>query len=403
MQKQKRILMLGGSYFQVPAIKYAKDSGCYVITCDYLPENPGHKYADEYYNISTTDLKGVLELAINLKIDGVVAYASDPAAPTAAYVSEVLNLPGNPFRSVKILTEKDLFRKFLLDNDFNVPMAKGYSAFEDVLNNIDNFTFPVMVKPVDSSGSKGVSKISNVSMLKNAYNYALSFSRSNKIIIEEFVNRKGAQIGGDGFVINGDLIFCCLGDQQNNPKCNPFVPDGMFFPSSIDVKNRIRIVNELERALKLLGFRQGAINIEIMLDKYENIYLMEIGPRSGGNCIPETIKYATGFDAVKASVEVALGNFNIIKTNENKVGYYSYYALHSCISGLYNDIVVSDALNSNILEKHIFKKKGDIVEAFNGSNATIGILLLKFSSRKEMQDKMANIHNYVNINVECKK
>lgn len=104
--------MLGGSHFQVAAIKYAKEAGYYVITVDYLPGNPGHIYAHEYYNISTTDKEAVLKLAKKLKIDGIVSYASDPGATTAAFVSDKLSLPGNPYESVKILQQKDLFRKF---------------------------------------------------------------------------------------------------------------------------------------------------------------------------------------------------------------------------------------------------------------------------------------------------
>ena len=101
---KRKILFLGGSHFQIPPIKYAKEQGHFVITCDYLPDNPGHKLADEYYNVSTTDMEGVLKLAQKLRIDGIVAYASDPAAPTQAYVGNRLGLPSNPYESVKILS-----------------------------------------------------------------------------------------------------------------------------------------------------------------------------------------------------------------------------------------------------------------------------------------------------------
>ena len=107
----KKVLLLGGSHFQVPSVKCAKRLGYYTITCDYLPDNPGHKYADEYYNVSTTDKEAVLKLAKDLQIDGIVCYASDPAAPTAAYVAEQMGLPGQPYKSVEILANKDLFRK----------------------------------------------------------------------------------------------------------------------------------------------------------------------------------------------------------------------------------------------------------------------------------------------------
>jgi len=126
---QKCILFLGGAASQIPSIKYAKEQGHYVITCDYLPENPGHRYADEYYNVSTTDKEAVLVLARELNIDGIVAYASDPAAPTQAYVGNELGLPSNPYESVLILTRKDLFRDFLKKNDFYVPKSASFYSF----------------------------------------------------------------------------------------------------------------------------------------------------------------------------------------------------------------------------------------------------------------------------------
>ena len=116
--------------------------GFYTVTCDYLPENPGHKFADEYYNVSTTDKEAVLSLAKKLQIDGIVAYASDPAAPTAAYVAEKMGLPGNPYESVKILTEKDLFRDFLHNHGLNCPKAHGYTSCEEAAKDIEQFQFP---------------------------------------------------------------------------------------------------------------------------------------------------------------------------------------------------------------------------------------------------------------------
>ena len=138
--------MLGGSLYQVYAIKEAVRLGYYVITCDYLPDNPGHKFAHEYYNVSTTDKEAVLELARRLHVDGVVAYASDPAAPTAAYVCEKLHLPTSPYKSVEILSKKDLFRAYLAEHGFNVPKAQGFTSYEDALAVIDTFKLPVMVK-----------------------------------------------------------------------------------------------------------------------------------------------------------------------------------------------------------------------------------------------------------------
>ena len=166
--------MLGGSLYQVYAIKEAVKMGYYVITCDYLPNNPGHQYAHEYYNVSTTDKEAVYELAKRLQVDGVVAYASDPAAPTAAYVCEKLGLPTSPYNSVEILSQKDLFRRYLSEHNFNVPKYVGCSSYPEALEQIKNLTLPVMIKPVDSSGSKGINKLTNVDQLKDFIVDALS-------------------------------------------------------------------------------------------------------------------------------------------------------------------------------------------------------------------------------------
>jgi carbamoylphosphate synthase large subunit len=120
----KKILLLGGSTQQIPAIEYAKKQGYGTILCDYLPDNPGQHYADRFYCVSTTDKESVLEVAQEENVDGVVDYASDPAAPTAAYVAEKMGLLTNPYKSVELLTNKDKFRVFLAEHNFCTPRAK---------------------------------------------------------------------------------------------------------------------------------------------------------------------------------------------------------------------------------------------------------------------------------------
>src|SRR5690625_2372525 len=227
----KKILLLGGSYAQVPAIKAAKARGLYTILCDYLPDNPGQNFADEYINVSTTDKEKILEIARERKVNYIWAYASDPASPTAAYVSEELRLPGNSYQSVRVLSEKHLFRKLLKESRLNYPLSLSYTRAEIEKGKFSiNLDYPLIVKPVDSSGSKGVTLIHAFSDLGDAAQYALSFSRSNRIIVEEYVEAEGSQLHGDGFVANGKLIFCYLGDHCYNEEVNPFVPYSTVWP-----------------------------------------------------------------------------------------------------------------------------------------------------------------------------
>ena len=166
---QKRLMLLGGLRYLIPVIEAAHKLGCYVITCDYLPNNIAHKYSDEYRNVSILDKDAVLSLAKELNIDGIMSFAVDPGVISAAYVADKMGLPQTgPYESICILQNKDKFRDFLTRNGFNVPKAKGFSSIEEALHGMDSFEWPVIVKPTDSAGSKGVKKVEHPSQLKSA-------------------------------------------------------------------------------------------------------------------------------------------------------------------------------------------------------------------------------------------
>lgn len=397
---QKKILFLGGSLFQIPPIKYAKEQGHYVITCDYLPDNPGHKFADEYHNVSTTDKNAVLKLAKELKVDGIVAYASDPAAPTQAYVANKLGLPSNPYESVEILARKDLFRQFLKEHDFLIPKSNSFYRLEDAKNWIDELTFPIIIKPVDSSGSKGVTKVNRKEDIEQAFNYALTFSREKKIVIEEFFVRDGYQVAGDGFIVNGKLVFRCWGNEHFDKLCNPLVPIGESFPSIMNNYTLKQAHSETQRLLNLLGMKIGALNFDFHYNKSGDFSFLELGPRNGGNLIPEVIKYATGVDLIKYTVDSALGLDCSDLTMKDTQGYYSCYMLHALQDGVVKEIWYSNEIKNNILEENVFTKKGDKVNKFDGSNQTLGTMIMKFESEKEMLEKMDNMEKYLKVIVE---
>ena len=393
----KKILMLGGAMQQIPAIKEAKEKGLYVITCDYLPDNPGHQYADEYYNVSTTDKDAVLELAKACNIDGIVAYASDPAAPTAAYVAEKLGLPGNPCESVEILTQKDLFRDFLQKNGFNTPKACGYTTFEQANADIDNFKFPVMVKPVDSSGSKGVVKIENKSELKAAVEEALSYSRSKRIIVEEFIQKKGYQISGDGFSVDGKLVFTSYGNELYSGKgTREYVALGEFWPSLISDELKAKVDNELEKLIQALGMRTCAYNIEVILDKNDDVYVLELGPRNGGSYIPQLINYATGVDLIDYTLRAAVGedcsDLKMVKTT----GCFSNYMIYSTVSGKFDGIWFDEKFEKeNLLDVYCTYSVGDDVQAYQNTTHSLGTIIFKANSVEEMIELTNNMEkNY---------
>lgn len=399
----KKLLLLGGSAQQVIAIEKAKELGYYTVLCDYLADNPGQYVADKFYLVSTTDKDAVLKVAIEEQIDGVLAYASDPAAPTAAYVAQELDLPGNPYDSVCILCEKDKFRKFLSENGFCTPKAQGYNTTELALSDLQNgvFHFPVIVKPVDSSGSKGVGRIDCIDEAMAKLQYAMEFSRQKRIIVEEYVEKFGYQIAGDGLSIDGKLVFRCFANDHFNPKCeNPFVPISASFPYNMPEWVQEKVHNEIQRLITLLSMKTCTYNFDMRIDKDYNVYLMEVAPRDGGNYIPQLIKYATGVDLVECSIKAALGEPIKISATQPQ-GYWSYFAVHSLKNGILSKISIDETFAQNhIIENHVVKRKGDEIKSFTGANTTLGCLLLKFTSMEEMLWAMDNSEEWIQVIVE---
>ena len=214
MSKHKKIMLLGGIHYLLPVIKAAHEQGYYVITADYLPDNVAHKYSDEFCNVSIIDKEAVLAEARKRNIDAILSYAVDPGVVTAAYVAEQMGLPFScSYKTACILQDKSMFRMFLTQNGFNVPNAKGYEKVEDALNDIDFFHWPVIVKPVDSAGSKGVSKVDIPEKLPKAITHALNESHNGHFIIEDFIEKKGLSSGSESFFVDGELKYNAFYDQ----------------------------------------------------------------------------------------------------------------------------------------------------------------------------------------------
>lgn len=398
----KKILLLGGSMQQIPVIKRAKEMGYYTITCDYLPDNVGHAFADEYHNVSTTDLEGVCALAKELQVDGIVAYASDPAAPTAAYVSEKLGLPGNPYDSVNLLTQKDLFRKFLAEHGFCTPKAQGYTSFEKAYEEIDSFKFPVMVKPVDSSGSKGVVKIHSKDELKEAVEEAFSYSRSKRIVIEEFIVKKGYQVSGDGFSVDGKLVFTSYGNELYSGKgTREYVALGEFWPTLLTKEQKLKVDNELQKLITALNMKTSAYNIEVIIDENDDVYILELGPRNGGSYIPQLIEYATGVSLVDYTILGAVGeDCSSLKTAESS-GFYSNYMILSTTAGRFKEIWFDESFKkNNLLEVHCTYNVGDSVSKYQNTTHSLGTILFKADTLEQMLEITNNIEKYYRVVVE---
>lgn len=400
----KKILLLGGSAQQVVAIKTAKKLGYYTVLCDFLTDNPGQYVADKFYLVSTTDKKAVLKVAKEEKVDGVLAYASDPAAPTAAYVAEYMGLPTNPYEAVQILSEKHLFRKYLEEHNFETPKSIAFHAKEYSLQTeelISKLTFPVLVKPVDSSGSKGITMLESVRELDNAIKYAEGFSRNKILQIEEYLTKDHEYlVGGDIFVLDGKIVFWGLLNCHRDSRVNALVPVGKSYPLNLDENRKQLIRNELQRLISSLKISFGAFNIELIITKEEKLYFIEVGPRNGGNMIPDLLSYISGKNMIQASIKGAMGDRDVDIAFEGKKVFFATHNLHSNKNGILDKVVFSKKIVPYIIRKELYKNKGDEVYYFDGANKALGIVFFKFNNLKIMNEILLNIGEYIQVKVE---
>ena len=395
--KAEKLMLLGGSAQQVTAIREAGNMGYETILCDYLPDNPGQYAADHYYNISTTDREAVLNTARKEQIDGILAYASDPAAPTAAWVAEQMHLPGNPFHAVETLCSKHLFRLFLKSHGFNCPESFSYQNVADALKDASAFPYPVLVKPSDSSGSKGVTLLKSSDGLQEAAEAAFSFSRAHEIIIEESVQKSTPYlIGGDLFIVNGKVVLWGLMNCYRDEQINPLVPMGKSYPPFLsDVQ--LRLVKEtLQKMVSELPIQNGAMNVELVLDQKDRVFVLDAGPRNGGNMIPELMGMIFDQDIVRMTIEAAMGKQIQLKETEGHP-FYATHNLHSARSGVYRDIRFSEELNPYLIRKELWKKPGDPVVPFLNSSGALGIIFLKFPDRGTMEYYLRRMTDFYSV------
>lgn len=402
MGKQKRLMLLGGLRYLLPVIEEAHKLGVYVITADYLPDNIAHKYSDEYCNVSIVDKEAVLAAAQRLQIDGIMSFAVDPGVVSAAYVAEKMGLPFQcSYEAACILQDKSRFRQFLSENGFNSPKAKGYSVAEDALKDVDYFNWPVIVKPVDSAGSKGVTKVSSPEQLPEAIERALEASISKSFIIEDYLEVRGFQSSADVFTINGMLVYPAFSDQLFDiDAVNPFTPAIEIWPSSMSVTIQKDLTSELQRLFTLLSVQTGIYNVESRFCANGKAYIMEVSPRGGGNRIAELQEMATGQKLIKNEILNALGLPLDKISTPHYDGVWCNYIMHSTKQGTLDSVIIDNGFQERYIKSISFtKQRGDIVEVFSGANQSLGTIFLRFESRKELDYALQHVNSWLKINI----
>ncbi|MCQ2370483.1 MAG: ATP-grasp domain-containing protein [Akkermansia sp.] len=395
---KKKLMLLGGLRYLLPVIDAAHKLGIHVITCDYLPDNIAHKYSDEYCNVSIIDKEAVLAAARELQIDGIMSFAVDPGVVSAAYVQQEMGLPGCPYESVCILQNKDRFREFLRAHGFNCPWSFGFASVQEALDAAEQYTYPAIVKPTDSAGSKGVGRVDSPAELPAALQEAMRCSLSGHIIVEQFIEKVGDTTGSDSFAVDGELRFVSFDDQVFDPASpNPYTPSAHCWPSTMPEDKQAELRAELQRLISLLNLGTSIFNIEARVGTDGKVYIMEVSPRGGGNRLAEVIRMGAGVDLITASVRAAVGL--PVQGVEQKPfnGAWAIMALHAPREGVFHHLEISPAMQPHVVEEALLVKPGDTVHPFRGANDAIGHLILHYDTRDALTAAMRQMEQNVRV------
>ena len=391
-------MILGAGPFQAPGIRKAAELGCHVITVDFIPDNIGHFSGHQYVNCSTTDKTSVLRAAIDLKIDGICTFSSDVAVPTVAYVSEQLGLPGASTIAAETMATKHRFREFLKDGRISCPAFISGDEFSLIANKIQSLCPPIIFKPVDTSGSRGVTRVDQVDLesCEAAFLKAQGFSRSQTVCVEEFVH--GIEVGGDAILIEGRVAFIAI----THKHLRGFVVTGHSLPTNIPKHGQKLLIAQIEATCKALGYATGPLNFDAIVSE-TGVTLLEMSSRNGGNGIAAVIDRATGVDVEQAAILLALGEDPRLPEISEIKRFSGSFVFGSPKGGVLEHITSPDVLMREvpeIFDVFYVKKSGDSVEPFEHNGNFIGIVLFDCSGDDGYENMSSRIGSVLNVIVQ---
>ena len=378
----KKIAILGASYLQRPLVEKANELGLETYVFAWKEGNVVEDISDYFYPISVLDKDAILKQCKTIGIDGITSIASDIAMPTVNYVASKLGLIGNSLSATLVSTDKFEMRKALVDGGIPCPKFKFFE--KPTYMDDGDFTFPVIVKPTNSSGSRGVTKVQEPQMVNEAIAKSLENSINNRAIVEEFI--VGREFSVEIISYKGNHYFLAITDKVTSGEPY-FVEIEHHQPATISEEIKDRIIEVVKSALDVLQIKNGASHSEILLTDEGDLRIVEIACRMGGELIgSDMVKLSTGFDFVRAVIEVALGEFEPINYSKSANVYSGvYYVLPE--PGTIKEIIDNSDKYDDIIKAIPILKVGDKVdEIIDGAGKRAGIFVYKSKKGKQLFD-----------------
>jgi lysine 2,3-aminomutase len=400
--KFKRLMFLGATHYQLPAIQKAKELGCIVITASRDLAEIGHSYSDLSLNICTTDKEEILKAAKFYKIDAIMTYAANAAVETVSYVAEKMNLFGNPLSSAEILQDKGKFRSFQKEQNLPYPdfcLIRSRRDLDEVKKLLEKGE--VVVKPVDSGGTCGQTIIKDLNEIDKAFLVAKQHSLSKEVIFERKIESATLELDGDVFFQNGELSFALYGHNYFRRNAKSRVPVGEIFPGNITDKIKKDLDKQFSIIINKLNLTAGCMNFDGLVSE-DGVYILDIALRNGGNFVPELIRISSGFDMTEASVYAAFG-YDYEMQKQRKLIPVASYIISTDKEGAFNGFRIKPSMINDVVYEHLFVQVGDIVYPFDTGDKTLGVVAFKFGSINEAVSFAKKAEDEVELDIDTEK
>ena len=390
----KKIMILGAGTYQVPLIRTAQRMGIYTIVVSIPGDYRGFELADKICELDTRDREGILEAARREQIDGICTSGTDVAVSTIGYVCEQMGLPGIPLKAAEILTDKALMKEAFLKGKVSASCGRRVSNVQEAKEAARGIGYPVVVKRVDSSGSRGITVVQEEERIEEAFHHAIGRSSRDYVLVEGFI--RGTEIGVDGFVQNGELVFLAPHGKFVYRGENTTVPVGHEFPYRCTDKVREEIRRQMQAAVAASGADRCSVNADVFVDG-DKVSVIEMGGRTGATCIPELISIYYGFDFYEKMIRSALGEEVDFETTAEQPCMAKL--LMSPVSGVITDIDAEglDRLREQGVTIEIDFPVGHKVFAMADGTDRIGHVIAKVDKEEELDELIGKVRSCIRI------
>ena len=406
---RKKLLLLGGSHAEIPLIQAAQALGWYVITTGNNRDGLGHPYADKTVFADFSDKEAMLELAKSEGVQAVCSGCNDFSLLSTVYVCEKLGLPGHDSYATSLeIHHKDKYRALATRLKIPTPRAITVTiAGTDFAATVANLTFPIIVKPVDLTGGKGIHRAANIDEAREAYKDACSRTRQDHIVVEEFV--QGTNHGFSAMLVKGKVAFAFSDNEQYY--INKYLVSGANSPSTSGSETLAKLRDYSERIARELNLVDGILHIQYIEKPDGTPIIIEICRRPPGDLYIKFVKYATGIDYPKFIVMAETGEdisgIKDVPTQgfwlrhcimaDRQAGDTSPASDKRC-QGIVRDVTFAPEIQGNIVEKFLWYKPSDVVA--DKLTYKAGIVFFKFDTLEEMAGKTARMTDLARIELE---